>query len=144
NFGLILAGCLYSGSSGFVGKIALNDIRKTDSPDKKYCWMTEDCILRNQNNFLYENNNFKEMTSYFGIKIATAVNFLNPELVIIGGCSLKDKDGEVFLESIRNSVKRWAFEETIANVKIIPSQLDDMGVCLGVTSLLTRELFTQV
>lgn len=74
-----------------------------------------------------------------GIKIAYLVNLLNPEVVIIGGGI--EEAGSVFLDTIKQTVSDWAFEEMASSVKIIPSKLKENSVALGAASLVVRQIF---
>ncbi|MDD5680486.1 MAG: ROK family protein [Candidatus Omnitrophica bacterium] len=77
-----------------------------------------------------------------GTRIAYLINLFNPEVVVIGGGV--EKAGELILEPIRQTVKKLAFQEPAARVRIIPSALGDEAVALGAASLVLREVFTQV
>jgi glucokinase len=77
-----------------------------------------------------------------GTRIAYLINLFNPEVVVIGGGI--EKAGELILEPIRRTVRKLAFEEPAARVRIIPSALGDEAVALGAASLVLREIFTQV
>jgi predicted NBD/HSP70 family sugar kinase len=77
-----------------------------------------------------------------GTRIAYLINLFNPEVVVIGGGI--EKAGELILEPIRRTVRKLAFEEPAAKVRIIPSALGDEAVALGAASLVLREVFTQV
>lgn len=74
-----------------------------------------------------------------GIRIAYLVNLFNPEIVIIGGGI--EKAGSLFLEPLRRTVRKWAFEEHANIVKIIPAQLGKDSVALGAASIVIRDVF---
>ena len=74
-----------------------------------------------------------------GIRVAYLVNLFNPEIVIIGGGS--EKAGSLFLEPLRRTVRKWAFEEHANIVKIIPAQLGKDSVALGAASIVIRDVF---
>lgn len=74
-----------------------------------------------------------------GIKISYLVNFLNPEIVIIGGGM--ERAGDVLLDAIRGAIKKFAFEEPANAVKVAPSLLGDDSIVLGAAALSARELF---
>ncbi len=84
----------------------------------------------------------KNAAERLGIKIAYLVNLLNPEIVIIGGGL--EEAGQFFLDTIRQSVSRWTFEEMFDAVKIIYSALGENAVALGAASLSMRQLFAQI
>lgn len=77
-----------------------------------------------------------------GTRIAYLINLFNPEVVVIGGGI--EKAGELILDPIRRTVRKLAFEEPAAKVRVIPSVLGDEAVVLGAASLVLREVFTQV
>jgi glucokinase len=74
-----------------------------------------------------------------GIKIAYYVNFLNPEILVIGGGI--EEAGDFILEPIKDSILKWSFEEAWRVLKIIPSQLGNRAAALGATSRIMQELF---
>lgn len=76
-----------------------------------------------------------------GIKAAYIINLLNPEIVIIGGGI--EEAGDAFMNTLRLTVKDWAFEEMADAVKIIPSSLGENSVALGAASLVVRNIFAQ-
>jgi glucokinase len=63
----------------------------------------------------------------------------NPEIVIIGGGI--EKAGSLFLEPLRRTVRKWAFEEPANVVKIIPAHLGKDSVALGAASVVIRDVF---
>jgi len=74
-----------------------------------------------------------------GVRVAYLVNLFNPEIVIIGGGI--EKSGSLFLEPLRRTVRKWAFEEPANVVKIIPAHLGRDAVALGAASVVIRDLF---
>jgi len=82
----------------------------------------------------------KEAARLLGMKIAFLMNFINPQLVIIGGGL--EQAGIHFIEEIRRVVAEWSFEEVQRVAKIIPSRLGDDAVALGAANLIVRQIFT--
>ena len=76
-----------------------------------------------------------------GKKIAFLVNFMNPEIVVIGG-GIEDC-GAPLLDSIKKAVKDWSVEEAASRTKIIPSAFGENAVALGVVGIVVREIFAQ-
>jgi len=76
-----------------------------------------------------------------GVRVAYLVNLFNPEIVIIGGGI--EKSGSLFLEPLRRTVRKWAFEEPANVVKIIPAQLGKEAVALGGASVVIRNVFVK-
>jgi len=83
----------------------------------------------------------KAAAKRLGIKVAFLVNLLNPEVVIIGGGI--EEAGSVFIDTIKQVVSDWSFEEMASSVKIIPSKLEKNSVALGAASLVVRQIFAQ-
>lgn len=83
----------------------------------------------------------REAGKRLGIKIAYLVNLLNPEVVIIGGGI--EEAGSVFLDTIKQTVSDWAFDEMASSLKIIPSKLKENSIALGAASLVVRQVFAQ-
>jgi len=77
-----------------------------------------------------------------GIKTAFLVNFLNPEVVVVGG-GIEEAGGMV-LEPIKQMVKKCCFSEHAADVRIILSRLGENAVALGAASLVIQSVFAQV
>jgi predicted NBD/HSP70 family sugar kinase len=76
-----------------------------------------------------------------GVRVAYLVNIFNPDIVVIGGGV--EKSGEVFMDAIKDTVRKFSFEEPASTVKIIPTLLDDNSVVLGAAALAAREVFIE-
>lgn len=76
-----------------------------------------------------------------GVRVAYLVNIFNPDIVIIGGGV--EKSGEVFMDAVKEVVKKFAFEEPASIVKIVPTLLEDNAVVLGAAALAAREVFIE-
>jgi predicted NBD/HSP70 family sugar kinase len=76
------------------------------------------------------------------LKISYMANFLNPDVIVIGGGF--EKGGDFVLNRVRAIVKKLAMEETASSVKIILSRLGDDVVALGAVSLMTQQLFSEL
>lgn len=76
-----------------------------------------------------------------GVRVAYLINIFNPDIVVIGGGV--EKAGDVFMDPIKNIVKKFSFEEPASIVKIIPSMLEDNAVVLGAAALAAREVFIE-
>ena len=77
-----------------------------------------------------------------GIKIASLVNLLNPEMVVIGGGL--EEAGDDFLKQVNATVKDWAFRESTEGLSIVYSQLRENSVALGAASLVMQKVFAQL
>lgn len=76
-----------------------------------------------------------------GVRIASLVNLLNPDVVIIGGGI--ERARSMLLEPVWRAVKRYAYEEPASLVDILPAQLGENAVALGASCWVIRELFIQ-
>lgn len=76
-----------------------------------------------------------------GIRIAYLVNLFNPEVIVVGGGI--EQAGAPLFDSIRKTVRRYAFEETASAAKIVPARLGEDSVALGAASVVIQEVFTQ-
>jgi N-acetylglucosamine repressor len=77
-----------------------------------------------------------------GIKVASLVNMLNPQMVVIGG-GLEDA-GDDFLNKVTAVVKDWSFREITEDLKIVYSQLRENAVALGAAGLVMQRVFAQM
>lgn len=77
---------------------------------------------------------FKKMGEYLGIGLASVVNLLNPERVIIGG-GVADA-GEIFLEPVRRTLKERAMEIAGGAVEVVPAQLGNTAGVIGASLLI--------
>lgn len=77
-----------------------------------------------------------------GIRIAYLVNFLNPEVLVIGGGI--ERAGALLLDAIKRTVRARTFEEMANVVRIVPTQLGEDSVAMGAVSLVIQEIFTHV
>lgn len=76
-----------------------------------------------------------------GVRVAYFINFLNPSVVIIGGGM--EKAGDIFLDPLKSAIRRFAFEEPMNIVRIVPSLLGENAVVMGAAALAAREVFIQ-
>ncbi len=84
----------------------------------------------------------REAGRRLGMRVAYLVNFLNPEMVIIGGGI--EQAGIVLIEEVKGAVSEWCFEEAASAVKIVPSRLSEDAVALGAASLIIRHVFSEI
>ncbi len=76
-----------------------------------------------------------------GIRIASIVNLLNPEMVVIGGGI--ERAGSLLLEPVWRAVRRYADEEPASLVDILPAKLGEHATSLGAACWVIREVFIQ-
>lgn len=78
---------------------------------------------------------FEETGYYVGLGIASMVNLLNPEMVVIGGGVAQA--GELILEPIRRSAKANGIKTMMDVCPIVPAELgDDAGIFGGASLIL--------
>jgi glucokinase len=71
--------------------------------------------------------------AYLGAGIASAVNLLNPEIVVIGGGV--SEGGESFIRRIEKEVKRRAFPSATKNLKVVKAKLGNDAGFIGAAML---------
>ena len=76
----------------------------------------------------------KRVTKYLGIGIGSIVNFLNPEMIVLGGGVVEALDG-TFLDNIRAAAEKYALPNTLDGVKIVQAELGDNSGILGAAAL---------
>ncbi len=72
---------------------------------------------------------FRRMGFYLGAALADLVNVLNPEVIVIGGGASAGWD--LFIQPTREQIRRHAFREPAATVKIVRATLGDNAGILG-------------
>ena len=77
---------------------------------------------------------FKKATKYLGVGIASIVNFLNPEMIVLGGGVVEALD-DSFLADIKDVVETYALPNTLNGVQIVKAQLGDDAGILGAAAL---------
>lgn len=77
-----------------------------------------------------------------GVRVALMVNLFNPDVLVIGGGM--ERAGELIFNSLKATVRKYAFEEPLGVVKIMPSLLGEDAVVLGAAALAAREVLMQV
>ncbi len=76
-----------------------------------------------------------------GLKVAFLVNFLNPEVVVVGGGM--EEGGSILLNAVKEAVSRHAFPEMANAVRILPSRLGNNAVAVGAASLIVRQILAE-
>ena len=83
---------------------------------------------------------FKKATKYLGIGIGSIVNFLNPEMIILGGGVVEALD-DTFLDNIRAAAAKYALPNTLDGVQIVRAKLGDNSGILGAAALARQRFF---
>ncbi len=80
----------------------------------------------------------REATEYIGIAISNAVNFIDPELIILeGGVA---KAGEILLNGIKRVVERRRMKYGGRKLRIVASKMEEDCAAIGAASILICEL----
>ncbi len=82
---------------------------------------------------------FKETTKYLGVGIGSIVNFLNPDMIVLGGGVVEALDDK-FINNIRKAAKKYALPDTLKGVQIVRAQLGDDAGVLGAAALARQRL----
>ncbi len=70
----------------------------------------------------------KKATYYLGIAVAGVINFLGPEMIILGGGVVEAME-DFYLAEVRKTVVDFAFPNAAQGVRIVPARLaDDAGI----------------
>lgn len=77
---------------------------------------------------------FKKATKYLGIGIGSIVNFLNPEMIVLGGGVVEALD-DTFIDNIRTYAEKYALPNTLNGVQIVRAKLGDNSGILGAAAL---------
>ncbi len=83
-----------------------------------------------------------EAGEYLGAKIAYMINLFNPDAVVIGRGV--ESAGDIFLESVRNSIKKWAYEESLKVARVSPTTLGEDSIACGASALIMQQVFAKI
>lgn len=83
----------------------------------------------------------KKTTKYLGVGIGSIVNFLNPEMIVLGGGVVEALD-DTFLNDIRAAAEKYALPNTLSGVQIVPAKLGDNAGILGAAALARQRIFS--
>ncbi|MGB2662235.1 MAG: ROK family protein, partial [Candidatus Omnitrophota bacterium] len=81
----------------------------------------------------------EEAGEYIGTKLAFLINLFNPEVVVMGRGI--EKAGDIFFSAVRKAVRKWAYEESVKIVKVLPTSLGEDAVAIGAGAIVTRDMF---
>jgi predicted NBD/HSP70 family sugar kinase len=84
----------------------------------------------------------EEAGEYIGTKLAFLINLFNPEVVVMGRGI--EKAGDVFFSAVRKAVRKWAYEESVKIVKVLPTSLGEDAVAIGAAAIVTRDMFIKI
>jgi len=83
-----------------------------------------------------------EAGDYLGAKVAAMVNLFNPDAVVIGRGI--EKCGDLFMDSVRASAKKWAYEESLKVVRITSTSLGEDSIACGGAALVMQQVFARI
>lgn len=83
-----------------------------------------------------------ETGQFLGLGVATIVNLFNPELIILGGTTMRA--GPLILDPIAEVVQRRAMAGLAQHVRIVPGALEQDAGAIGAAALVLRRLFAPV
>ena len=81
---------------------------------------------------------FEKAGYYIGKALSYAVNFVNPEAVVLGGGVMMD--GDLLMPSVERNFRRFLFEKANKNVKIVKTALGYDAALLGAATLALNSL----
>ena len=79
---------------------------------------------------------------YWSLKVAFLVNLFNPDSVVIGRGM--EKGGDIFMEAVRKSAKKWAYEESLKMARIVNTTLGEDSVACGAAALVMQQVFARI
>ena len=82
---------------------------------------------------------FKKTTKYLGVGIGSIVNFLNPDMIVLGGGVVEALDDR-FINDIRTAANKYTLPDTLKGVQIVRAQLGDDAGVLGAAALARQRL----
>ena len=78
---------------------------------------------------------------YLGIGVASIVNFLNPEMIVLGG-GVIEAMGDSFVDQIRRVAGEYALPNTMNGVQIVTAKLGDNAGVIG-AAVLARQMLNE-
>jgi predicted NBD/HSP70 family sugar kinase len=84
----------------------------------------------------------EETGEYLGTKIAFLIDLFNPEVVVIGRGI--EKAGDIFFSAVRRSVRKWAYEESVKIMKVLPTSLGEDAIAIGAAATVTQDMFVKM
>ena len=78
----------------------------------------------------------EETARYLGVGIASIVNVLNPQMVILAGGMTKAKD--LLFKPVRRYAQHYALKEAIKGVRIVPARLGDDAGAIGAAAVVLK------
>jgi predicted NBD/HSP70 family sugar kinase len=123
-------GCLelVAGGVALVAQLAQSGVSVDGVPD---------LVQRARDGHLGCRRVLSDAGAMIGLAVATAVNLLNPQLVVLGG--ELGTAGDLVLDSLQARVSRAAMASATKRLEIVPGLLGDRAEVLGAVLLVLRE-----
>jgi glucokinase len=83
-------------------------------------------------------NVFHRAAEYLGIGISALINLFNPEAIVIGGGVTQA--GDIFFDTIRNTVKARVLNKISKEVEILPATFGLKVAVMGAVSLIMEKV----
>jgi len=77
--------------------------------------------------------------SHLGTALANIVNWLNPRRIILGGAVARNA-GPLWFESVLRALRARAFQQSMSQVDVLHSSLDDTAGAVGAVVMLVQEM----
>lgn len=77
--------------------------------------------------------------NYLGIAIASCINLLDPDAIILSGGLTKSS--ALFMDGLLQTVNRYKMKYSGRNVQIEIGELGEYGTAIGAATLLIRQFF---
>jgi len=83
-----------------------------------------------------------EAGDYLGAKIAFLINMFNPDAIVIGRGI--ERAGDLLLDAVKASVKKWAYEEPLKVARVLTTSLGEDSVAAGAAALVMQQMFARI
>ena len=123
-------GILKKGKKSVITKLTDGDLQQIRSGTLAKALRSKDKLTQNV---------FRKATKYLGVGIGSIVNFLNPDMIVLGGGVVEALDKD-FIKDIRKAAKKYALPDTLKGVQIVRAQLGDDAGVLGAAALARQRL----
>lgn len=80
---------------------------------------------------------FTKVGGYLGVAMASVVNLLNPEKIIVGGGVAQA--GDLLLDPIRETIKKRCLSVSAQAVEVVPAELGESAGVIGASLLVTQK-----
>jgi glucokinase len=116
---------LADGKKSIITKVSKRDIPKLKSRDLAVAFQEGDKVVTSA---------LRKSAHYVGLAIGSLINFLNPEMFILGGGVVEAVEA-FYLNEVTQSATGYAFAHASKNVRIVAAQLGDDSGVIGASQL---------